>query len=83
MDSLLADELDRKANAETIREVAASSKRRLARAGGSDPSGADLYAEVVRQLKHWRPDIPERQIKDALLGKSLSAASDDDDVSLL
>ena len=79
MDSLLADELDRKANAETVRDVAEQSRRRF-----PGMKGADLYAEVVRQLKHWRPDIPERQIKDALLGKSLSAASDeDDDVSLL
>ena len=72
MDSLLADELDRKANAETIQEVAAQSRRRF-----PDKKGADLYDEVVRQLRHWRPDIPERQIKDAMLGKSLSASAED------
>ena len=74
MDSLLADELDRKANVRTITKVAAQSRRRF-----PGIKGPDLYKEVVRQLGHWRPDIPERQIKQVMLGKSLSASVDDDE----
>ena len=61
----LADELDRKANVETIHGVAESSRRRF-----PGLKGDRLYKEVVRQLRHWRPDIPQGQIDMVLLGRS-------------
>ena len=61
----LADELDRKANVETIKGVAESTRRRF-----PGLKGDRLYKEVVRQLRHWRPDIPRDQIDKVMLGRS-------------
>lgn len=62
----LAD-LDRAANAETIRNVAADSRARL-ELDNPDPSLRDVAAETFRQLRHWRPDIPRSQIREVLGG---------------
>ena len=69
MDSTLADELDREANVKTIKRVAEQSRRRF-----PGKKGDDLYKEVVRQLRHWRPDIPEDQIREVMLGSAPAEA---------
>ena len=68
-------ELDRQDNVETILRIAKGERRRRERTG---VEGGSLYKDVVRQLRHWRPDIPEDQIRAVMRGQSLLPAGDDD-----
>ena len=61
----LAVELDREENVHTIASVAESTKRRF-----PGLKGDRLYKEAVRQLRHWRPDIPHDQIDRVMLSRS-------------
>lgn len=74
--SLRLDELDRKANIETILRIAKSEQLRRKRSGTTSGS---LYKDVVRQLRHWRPDIPEEQIRKVMRDASLLSGDDDAD----
>lgn len=74
--SLRIDELDRKANIETILRIAKSEQLRRKRSGTASGS---LYKDVVRQLRHWRPDIPEEQIRKVMRDASLLSGDDDAD----
>ena len=77
MGSLMADELDKRANRETILGVARKTKARMEKIaearGDGKVTGGNLYEEIKRQLAHWRPDIPEAQIRTVLLGGSLGS----------
>ena len=74
--ALLAGELDRRANVETILNVAKQEKERRERFARIQPRGT-LYDDVVRQLRHWRPDIPEDQIQAVMRRHSLLPADAD------
>ena len=74
--SLRLDEWDRKANIETILRIAKSEQLRRKRSGTTSGS---LYKDVVRQLRHWRPDIPEEQIRKVMRDASLLSGDDDAD----
>ena len=69
-------ELDRKANVETILRIAKSERLRRKRSGTTSGS---LYQDVVRQLRHWRPDIHEEQIREVMRVASLLPGDDDAD----
>ena len=75
-------EQDRKANVEVILRVAKSEKKLRERsAARGRPRSGSLYKDVVRQLRHWRDDIPEDQIQAVMQEHSLLPAGgggDDD-----
>ena len=68
MGALLAAELDRSANVRTIQRIA---ERLRARHG---LEGDALYQQLVHKLQHWRPDIPEDQIRAVVLGSAPAEA---------
>lgn len=73
-------EQDRKANVEVILRVAKSEKKLRERsAARGRPRPGSLYKDVVRQLRHWRDDIPEDQIRAVMRERSLMPAGGDDD----
>ena len=70
-------ELDRKDNVETILRIAKGEKKRRERsAARGHPQSGSLYKDVVRQLHHWRPDIPDEQIRAVMRERSLLPAGD-------
>ncbi len=70
----LAKRLDRRWNVQTIKNVVERERKRREEWG---TRGLTLEQAVVRQLKHWRPDIPEDDIRKVMRGETLPAGGGD------
>ena len=66
--SIMARRLDRRWNVQTIKNVVERERKRREDWG---TRGLTLEQAVVRQLKHWRPDIPEDDIRKVMRGETL------------